>query len=393
MQPAQTSCVADLPPYYESLMRFYTHQPRQHGHGRAFSPGAVIVYPNFDGRDHHSFAGYPGDEKDPVPKPMTFEAFQRTLDALPRRALLQLSGGVPLAPRWIRRALGIAARQRRVSLLTNGQSLMPDDASFVTSRAARGLVSPGIWEVALTLFGDERHHDELAGHPGTYGAAVEELGEIRRERKREGDRYPQLNLRYLMSPDSIAGLPSAWAVARDLRLDTFTMVLEDHGPWFEESSEKGLEVMERAPRKFPRGFAREAAAQAAMVLAAGREKHMPYVRITQGVDSPGEVKAFFENARDASKYECPLPWFWVMVDTKGDAYICPRYKVGNLHEEGMQEVWNGGRARAFRKLLRQRGSFPACAGCPGLRLKRTHKGPATAARAPSAAHGRGRSKG
>jgi hypothetical protein len=195
-----------------------------------------------------------------------------------------------------------------------------------------------------------------------------------------------------MSPDSIAGLPSAWAVARDLRLDSFTVVLEDRGPWFDETSEQGLEVMEEAPRKFPRGFAKEAAAYAAMILAAGKEKHMPFVRITQGVDSPGEVKAYFENARDPAKYECPLPWFWVMVDPAGDAYLCPRYKVGNLHEEGMEEVWNGGRARAFRKLLKARGSFPACAGCPGLRLKRPRKG-APAAHRPPPAHGRGRSKG
>lgn len=374
-------------------MRFYTHQPRQHNHGRAFSPGAAIVYPNLDGRFHHSFSCYPHDERDPPDKPMTQESFKQTVEGLPRRALLQISGGIPLSPRWMRRALGVAARDRRVSLLTNGQSLQPDDAALVTARAARGLVSPGIWEIGMTLFGDEQQHDDVAGHPGTYAAAAEELGEIRRQRQRSGMRYPQLNLRFVMSPDSIAGLPSAWALARDLRLDTFTLVLEDRGPWFEASSERGLEVMERPVRKFPRGFAKEAAAQAAMVLAAGREKHMPFVRITQGVNSPGEVRAFFDNARDASRYECPLPWFWVMVDTRGDAYICPRYKVGNLHEEGLQELWNGGRARAFRKLLKQRGSFPACAGCPGLRLKRPKRGAQAGEKAHASHAGRGKSKG
>jgi MoaA/NifB/PqqE/SkfB family radical SAM enzyme len=383
--------VADLPPYYESLMRFYTYQPRQHGHGRAFSPGAAIVYPNFDGRWHHSFSAYPAHERDPPVKPMSFETFKAAVEALPRRALLQLSGGAPLAPKWMRRALSAAANTRRVSILTSGTYLQPDDAALLTARAAEGLVSPGIWEVGLTLFGDEEQHDEVTGHPGTYAAAVEELGQIRQQRKWAGARYPQLNLRFVLSPDSIEGLPSAWAVARDLRLDAFTMVLEDRGPWFEESSEKGLEVMERAPPKFPRGFSKEAAGQAAAVISASKEKHMPHVRITQGVDSPGEVRAFFDNSRDASKYECPLPWFWVMVDPAGDAYLCPRYKVGNLLDEGMSEVWNGGRARAFRKLLRARGSFPACAGCPGLRLKRTNKPGGTPPKAGASAGRRGRS--
>jgi MoaA/NifB/PqqE/SkfB family radical SAM enzyme len=364
-------------------MRFYTHQPRQHNHGRAFSPGAAVLYPNFDGRWHHSFTAYPGHERDPASKPMSFETFKETLGLLPRRALLQLSGGAPLAPRWIRRALGLAARTRRVSILTSGQNILPDDAALVTARAASGLVSPGIWEVGLTLFGDEQQHDDVTGHPGTYAAAVEELGEIHRERQRTGARYPQLNLRYVLSPESVSGMPSAWAVARELRLDTFSIVLEDKGPWFELSSEKGVHVMEKAPAKFPRGFAKEAAAHTQMVIEAGREKFMPHVRITQGVDSAGEVRAYFDNERDMSKYECPLPWFWIMVDPEGDAYICPRYKVGNLQGEGLPEVWGGGRARAFRKALKMRGSFPACAGCPGLRLKRAGKSSETGHRSRS----------
>lgn len=375
--------VADLPPYFESLMRFYTHQPRNHGHGRAFSPGAAIVYPNFDGRWHHSFTAYPGDERPPSARAMTFESFKETLDALPRRALLQLSGGAPLSPRWMRRALGLAARSRRVSLLTSGENILPDDASLVTSFAAEGIVGPGIWDIGLTLFGDEPQHDEVVGHPGTYAAAFEELAEIRGERQRTGGRHPKLNLRFLLSPDSIAGLRSAWAAARELRLDTFTMVLEDKGPWFEESSEKGLEVMEKAPRKFPRGFAKEAAEEAQGVLDEAKGKHRPLVRISQDVKAASEVRAYFANERDQSKYECPLPWFWVMVDPAGDLYLCPRYKVGNLHDEPLQEVWNGGRARAFRKALRLRGSFPACAGCPGLRRKRARP----------AGSSRGRSKG
>lgn len=370
---ANSGDVADLPRYFESLMRFYTHQPRQHGHGRAFSPGAVIVYPNLDGRWHRSFSGYPGDEREPAVKPMTFESFREVLAEVPKRSLVQLSGGSPLAPRWMRRALGLAARDRRVSILTSGEHILPDDAAFVTARAAEGIVSPGIWEVGLTLFGDAEQHDEVTGRPGAYAAAVEELAEIHRQRQRTGARYPVLNVRFLLSPESVSGMPTAWHVAKDMRADLFTIVLEDRAPWFEPSSEKGLHVMEKAPPKFPKGFAKEAAAHTAMVLDAAKEKHMPQVRITQGVTSAAEVRAYFANERDASKYECPLPWFWMMVDPAGDAYICPRYKVGNLRKEGLAEVWNGGRARAFRKLLRHRGSFPACAGCPGLRLK-TAKG-------------------
>jgi len=371
--------VADLPPYFESLMRFYTHQPRHHRHGRAFSPGAVVVYPNLEGRWHGSFSAYPGDERDPPMRPMTLERFKEAVDATPRRSLLQVSGGVPLSARWSRRALAYATKRRRVSLLTSGLGILPDDASLVAARAAEGIAHPGMFEVAPTFFGDELGHDEVTGVPGTYAALVEEVAEIRRQRQERGAAFPKVNLRYLLSPESASGLIPAWQVARDLRLDHFTVVLEDRGPWFEPSSERGLAVMEDKPAKFPRGFARSAASQVRAVMEDAKGHRSPRVRVTQGVDTPDEVQKYFANTRDASKYECPLPWFWMMVDPAGDAYLCPRYKLGNLASEGLEEVWNGGRARAFRRALAARGSFPACAGCPGLRLKRGKRGTQRAA--------------
>lgn len=375
--------MADLPPYFESLMRFYTHQPRHHSHGRAFSPGAVIVYPNFNGRWHGSFCSYPGDERERAPKPMTLSQFKEIVDATPRRSLLQISGGQPLSEPWARRALAYVAKRRRVSLLTAGFGIQPDDASVLGARAAESIVHPGVFEVAPTFFGDELSHDEVMGVPGTYAAVVEEVAEIRRQRQERGASFPKINLRYLLSPESANGLFEAWQVARDLRLDHFTVVLEDRGPWFEDSSERGVSVMDRKPRKFPRGFARSAAAQVRAMREESKGHRSPRVRISQRVDTPQEVQRYFSNRRAASKYECPLPWFWMMVDSAGDAYLCPRYKLGNLLAEGLDEVWNGGRARAFRKALAARGSFPACAGCPGLRLKKSLQ-PAKAAPAKGA---------
>ncbi len=375
--------MADLPPYFESLMRFYTHQPRHHSHGRAFSPGAVIVYPNFDGRWHGSFCAYPGDMREPAVGAMTLSQFKEVVDSTPRRSLLQVSGGEPLAPPWARRAIAYATKRRRVSLLTAGHGIQPDDASMLASRAADSIVHPGVFELAPTFFGDELSHDEVMGVPGTFAAAVEEIAEVRRLRQDRGLPFPKINLRYILSPESAGGLQPAFQVARDLKLDHFTIVLEDRGPWFEDSSERGISVMEKKPRKFPRGFAKSAASQVRMVQEEAKGHRVPRVRISQGITKPEEVQRYFSGRRDQSKYECPLPWFWMMVDPAGDAYLCPRYKLGNLAAEGLGEVWNGGRARAFRKALAARGSFPACAGCPGLRVKSRAKPTEPAAERPA----------
>ena len=45
---------------------------------------------------------------------------------------------------------------------------------------------------------------------------------------------------------------------------------------------------------------------------------------------------------------------------------CPGHVVGNLHEEGFLQIWNGPRMRAFRTRVRRAGMFPICSRCCSL---------------------------
>lgn len=65
-----------------------------------------------------------------------------------------------------------------------------------------------------------------------------------------------------------------------------------------------------------------------------------------------------------SKRRCLFAWRGAFIYPNGDMYPCESisYKVGNVFDDGFEEVWNGFRYKKFRQILKK-GLFPACARC------------------------------
>jgi len=82
--------------------------------------------------------------------------------------------------------------------------------------------------------------------------------------------------------------------------------------------------------------------------------------------SPDDLAAYYDPERKrglASHGRCTAPWTQLDLSPNGDLTICPDYVIGNIHEQSLQEIYNGQRARRLRRLLLQQGSFPGCHGC------------------------------
>jgi radical SAM protein with 4Fe4S-binding SPASM domain len=75
------------------------------------------------------------------------------------------------------------------------------------------------------------------------------------------------------------------------------------------------------------------------------------------------------------KYYCTRPFEWFAVLDNGDVSPCcppwiDGYRIGNLHAQSVEEVWNGEKAQDFRKSILD-GSFKYCneMSCPYLQSK------------------------
>ena len=75
------------------------------------------------------------------------------------------------------------------------------------------------------------------------------------------------------------------------------------------------------------------------------------------------------------KYYCTRPFEWFAVLDNGDVSPCcppwiDGYRIGNLYEQSVDEVWNGEKAQDFRRSILD-GSFEYSnsLSCPFLQSK------------------------
>lgn len=79
-----------------------------------------------------------------------------------------------------------------------------------------------------------------------------------------------------------------------------------------------------------------------------------------------EMIAFYRNPdfRRRTSRACALISNCAFVDPRGRLYPCLTLDMGNVFEEPFEDVWNGPKFRAFRRLLRREERLPLCERCP-----------------------------
>jgi len=67
--------------------------------------------------------------------------------------------------------------------------------------------------------------------------------------------------------------------------------------------------------------------------------------------------------------QCVSIYMCLEVNSNGDASLCRDYHdyvVGNIARDSLETIWDGERARTFRRSLSREGLMPVCTRCCGL---------------------------
>ena len=72
----------------------------------------------------------------------------------------------------------------------------------------------------------------------------------------------------------------------------------------------------------------------------------------------------------ANRSKCSWPWHGTSISWNGDVHPCchdyhDSHKLGNIHEEEFEAIWNGEKAKEFRQRLLDADDIPMCQECPG----------------------------
>ena len=253
-------------------------------------------------------------------------------------------------------------------ITTNGTVMDEEKARSLAELSAAGFLR----HVSVSLDGPREFHDRIRGQRGAFDKAGRN---IRRLREAFGARKISL-------PISI----NTTLTAGNLRL--LTRIVD-------AAEELGIRLIGLNQLMF--ATPREVAETLEIIGETDPAVISTHVTDETGMD-PGEVAGILKQAvdyaegrgitinwrpaqpyRDLQSYytpdhplrgRCFYPFFGGRITYDGKVHFCPfiRVEMGDLREQTLEEIWNGGRYRALRKRLLEHGIFPVCRRCCKVEL-------------------------
>ncbi len=278
--------------------------------------------------------------------------------SFPPFTLLSFTGGEPFVKPGFMDMLAEVSAKRRVHIFTNGTLVDGARAQSLVSWAPRRLMGQGVLLIGFSVEGIGEIHDRVVGKRGSFQRVEEAVMLIREERLRQRKDFPKMELKVVLTPRTLENIIPLYFKAHEWGMDMFDLMAINSIP-----HESRIDDGEGIPRDTPPPpIPPKEIEKILRTLSHLEEELRVPIRFTpQG----GGKRYFLDHYRNRvllEGYTCYAPWTTLGVNPRGIAYICPYRKVGDLKEEEWREVFNGPRARDFRKRV-MRGLFPGCQGC------------------------------
>ena len=281
------------------------------------------------------------------------------------RPMIRIFGGEPfLHPAWPQIFAAAVANRLPITVVTNGTRLVG---------RAEDLVRSGLLAVGISV-DPPAVNDTYRGN-GTFAICERVVHEISAAKEKLGAATPLIEI-YTTVYEGTYAMLGAWAERlRGWRIDTLRL---QHQIWLRTAQRPISERMiEEAigDSTFFRSDVDTYCSDAMpnidvsvlkAELRALEATEYPFrVELLPPLPVP-EMMEFYRNPdfRRETARPCTLISSYAFVDPRGRLYPCLTLDMGNVFEQPFDDVWNGRKFRAFRRLLRKEQRLPLCERCP-----------------------------
>lgn len=288
------------------------------------------------------------------------------VDELPRHTLITFNGGEVFVRKDFPDLLQtIKARGRRCNIVTNGTMLFADKARLLVDQSS--VLSAGV-----SIDGIGETHDLIRRLPGAFERTVANLRGLTAYRRQQGKRFPVVDVKTVITSQNLEELPEIYQLAREIGADYLTLsCLRTSELLFalpcRASMADGAWNQVPAPLTEPMDLEllRTQLETLHRLAAAGK----PALRFYPDYPEISGILKYYANEGELEDYElCRAPWTNIRVAPNGDVYPCLAYRMGNVRETRLMEIWKGAALDQFRAGL-ERELLPACMGCCFLTAK------------------------
>jgi MoaA/NifB/PqqE/SkfB family radical SAM enzyme len=281
------------------------------------------------------------------------------------RPMIRMFGGEPfLHPDWPAIFASAVGNGLPITVVTNGTRLVG---------RAEELVRSGLLAVGISV--DPPGPNDLYRGKGTFATCEQVIAEINEAKTALGSPTPLIEI-YTTVYEGTYSLLKDWADRlADWRIDTLRL---QHQIWLRTAQRPVSEQLIRTAIGDSTFFRSDVDTYCSDVMpnvnVGVLEQQLRQLETTTypfklEFHPPlpvAEMMEFYRNPefRRQTARPCTLISNYAFVDPRGRLYPCLTLDMGNVFEQPFEDVWNGRRFRAFRRLLRREERLPLCERCP-----------------------------
>ncbi len=279
--------------------------------------------------------------------------------------MIYVWGGEPfLHPDFLEFIAYIRSKGLYCSINTNGTRLL---------ETAQDLVDIGPQFMRISLDGPAPVHDRIRGRSGTFAHVVDGIRAVDRL-KRERDTFaPVMQVDCTITPTNYACLDELIPPLEDTgiyRLTYSHLVYVPHQVG--EAYAALLQQLFGCEAHYWRGFVNDPSSidTDCLVNTIGRlenRKNGIPIAFAPPMRSPADIRLHYRDANSLYRNRyCCAPWLWAEVHPDGSMAFCddfPDYVLGDVRHDSFLSIWNGERARRFRRELHAHKRWPICVHC------------------------------
>lgn len=311
---------------------------------------------------------YVGDER--KKEELTTQEWFKIIDQIPRWGFITIVGGEPLIRPDFNEILERAIKRvgGRVNVVSNG-ILLKDDILQSMIRQKMLLLS-----VSIDGYGD--NHDINRDRAGLFDTVVGNLENLKALKGRH--KKPMLDIKSIILDNNLDDMPKLYRLCEELDADFLSLAFlrnnnlkqnavlrKEFGPEFYENEfpiEKYFNI-EHFKEMYRELVSLEKMGKTKIRWAPKFDYFDNKLQGIENLFSQGDCSP-------PNIYSpCMYPWSNALITPEGDMYPCLSYKIGNVKERPLIEVWNDTKFRCFRKNLKARGVFNSCQLCCELTPK------------------------
>jgi len=301
---------------------------------------------------------------------LTTQQWFDVIEQIPFYSFVTLVGGEPLIRKDFIPILEKTAKKTfgKLNVVTNG--------IFINDEIIDAFIRTKMMLLSVSLDGYGKNHDKNRGQEGIFDTIISNLENLN---AKKGKLNPMVDIKTIALEDNLDDLPKLYKLCGEMNFDFLSISFLRNNDLKQNANLRECFSEEFYAQKYPINlyFDMEHFKEVYREIEEMSKKSNVQIRFApkfKGGKRPLEkIEKFFSYDENKPIKEicepCLYPFSNMMINPQGDVYPCLSFKIGNVLEKSLKEVYNMPNFRCFRKNLKASGVFEACQMCCELCVK------------------------